>query len=140
MEGMVTLRALVFDGGGKKVGALRTRNTRVVAEDCNRTWVETEVNGLEYARGKFRQEVSGMSWSGQDPDFLPLIIAYGPSHPSIGTWDFTHAVKFRTDGKHPNYGFVMYSVEYRDIMFVCMRNAREPSNRPAMMVGYEPKP
>ncbi len=34
MEGAVTLRGLVFDGQKKKVGALRTRNTRLVAEDC----------------------------------------------------------------------------------------------------------
>jgi hypothetical protein len=34
MEGTVSLRGLVFDGGKKKAGALRTRNTRLEVEDC----------------------------------------------------------------------------------------------------------
>jgi len=33
-EGTVTLRWLVFDGGKKKVGCVRTRNTALVVEDC----------------------------------------------------------------------------------------------------------
>ena len=39
---------------------------------------------------------------GDDPDFLPIYLAHGPSQGKVNTWDFTHAVRFWTDGQHAN--------------------------------------
>ena len=58
VDGAVTLRGLVFDGEKKKVGALRTRNTRLVAEDCEFrdfagiTAIVTSVYGKDMAAHK----------------------------------------------------------------------------------------
>ena len=45
---------------------------------------------------------------GDDPDFLPVYLAHGPSQGKVNTWDFTHAVRFWTDGKHANHGFMLH--------------------------------
>src|SRR5262249_34669596 len=60
-----------------------------VAEACNRPWDEYEVNAYQFAKDKFWKAVGGMHWSGDDPDFLPLYLAYGPGGGAVSAWDFT---------------------------------------------------
>jgi hypothetical protein len=108
-----------------------------VAEACNRPWEEHEVNAYEYARGKLWQAVGGMHW-GDDPDFLPLYLAHGPSHRGCCTWDFTDAVRFWTDGKHANHGFMLHG-DSKDWFRAWFREAPKVQDRPAVLVIYEPK-
>jgi hypothetical protein len=108
-----------------------------VAEACNRPWEETEVNAYEYARGKFWRAVGGMHWDGPDPDFLPLYLAHGPSQGRVNTWDFTHAVRYWTDGKHPNHGFMLHG-DSHDWIRAWYREAPNVKDRPALLVIYEP--
>ncbi|MGA2621718.1 MAG: DNRLRE domain-containing protein, partial [Thermoguttaceae bacterium] len=112
-----------------------------VAEFCNRPWKETEVNTFEYAKDRFWKETHGSNWDSDDPDFLPIFAAYGPSQGTANVWDFTEAVKWWTDGKHPNYGFTLYNGDYTavDYLWVHSRWVKDVSRRPAMMVIYEPK-
>ena len=112
----------------------------LAAELCNRPWVESEFTALEYARDKFWNEVDGQQWNGDDPDFLPMIAAYGQSQILATEIDFTQAVKYWTDGKRPNYGFTIYSVYSvaSDYMIACSRKAKDIQNRPTMMVIYDP--
>jgi hypothetical protein len=108
-----------------------------VMEPCNRPWEEDEVNAFEYAKDKFWTAVGGFHW-GEDPDFLPTFLAFGPGHPKVTSWDFTEAVRFWTSGKHPNHGGMLHgdSVDY---MTAHTRKAKEMKNRPAVLVIYEPK-
>jgi hypothetical protein len=108
-----------------------------VAEACNRPWEETEVNAYEYARGKFWQAVGGMQWDGADPDFLPLYLAHGPSQGKVNVWDFTHAVRFWTDGEHANHGFMLHG-DSGDWIRAWYREAPNLKDRPALLVIYEP--
>ncbi|MCE9531892.1 MAG: DNRLRE domain-containing protein [Planctomycetes bacterium] len=108
-----------------------------VAEACNRPWKEYEVNAFEYAKGKFWKAVGG-TYYGDDPDFLPLYLAHGPSQEGCSTWDFTHAVRFWTSGKQENRGFMLHG-DAADWFIAWYREAEEIKNRPAMMVIYEPK-
>jgi hypothetical protein len=112
-----------------------------VAEFCNRPWKETEVNTFEYAKDRFWKETHGSNWDSDDPDFLPIFAAYGPSQGTTNVWDFTEAVKWWTGGKHPNYGFTLYNGDYTavDYLWVHSRWVKDVSRRPAMMVIYEPK-
>lgn len=112
-----------------------------VAEICNRPWKETEVNTFEYAKDQFWKESHGSSWDGDDPDFLPMFAAYGPSQGTTNVWDFTEAVKWWTDGNHRNHGFTLYNamLDYRVGFMAWSRWAKEINRRPAMMVVYEPK-
>jgi hypothetical protein len=109
-------------------------------EPCNRPWVEAEMNGIEYAKGKFWKEIDGMDWSGADPDFPPLIVAYGQAGLEIDTLDFTEALKYWTSGEHENHGWVMCSsgtaMEYTHIF---SREAANVKDRPAILVVYEPR-
>ena len=57
------------------------------------------------AKDQFWKETHGSDWDGEDPDFLPIFAAYGPSQGTTNVWDFTQAVKWWTGGKHPNYGY-----------------------------------
>jgi hypothetical protein len=118
-----------------------SRRSFFVAECCNRPWKETEVNTFEYAKDRFWKETHGSSWDGDDPDFLPTFIAFGPSQGTANVWDFTEAVKWWTDGKHPNHGFTLYNADYTsvDYLWVHSRWVKDVSRRPAMMVIYEPK-
>ncbi len=112
-----------------------------VAEACNRPWVETEVNGYEYARDKFWKTVGGMgaeSYEGADPDFLPIYIAHGPSTGVVNVWDFTDAVKFWLDGAHPNHGFFFHG-DSTDYIMTFTYECKDVKQRPAIMVIYEPK-
>jgi hypothetical protein len=109
-------------------------------EPCNRPWVEAEMNAVEYAKGKFWKEIGGMDWSGDDPDFPPLIVACGQAGYNIDTLDFTGAVKYWTSGEHANHGWVMCSpgtaMEYTHIW---SREAANVKDRPLLMIVYEPK-
>ena len=110
-----------------------------VAEACNRPWVENEVNAYEYAKDKFWKAVGGMYY-GEDPDFLPLFLAYGPGNAPVSTWDFTEAVRYWTDGKHENHGFMLHGDSFHYIGRACLRETKEIKNRPALLVAYEPAP
>jgi hypothetical protein len=112
--------------------------TMWVAEGCNRPWNETEVNAYEYAAGKFWKAIGGMYYA-TDPDFLPLYLAYGPGGGNgANVWDFAEAVRFWTDGKHPNHGFMLHGNSH-DYMHAWAREAPVAKNRPALLVAYVPK-
>jgi hypothetical protein len=123
-----------------------SKHTFFVAECCNRPWQATEVNTFEYAKDHFWKEPMGCSWDGDDPDFLPMLIAYGPSQGTANFWDFTEAVKWWTEGegegKHPNHGFTLYNSPgpAADWLGVYTQRAKEVRQRPAKLVIYEPKP
>jgi hypothetical protein len=108
-----------------------------VVEPCNRPWEEYEVNAFEYAKDKFWKEVGGYHW-GEDPDFLPIFLAYGSSQGKVNTWDFAEAVRFWTDGRHDNHGFMLHG-DAHDYMIGHSRKAKEIKDRPAVLVVYEPK-
>jgi hypothetical protein len=112
--------------------------TMWVVEPCNRPWEEYEVNAYEYARDKFWKAVGGFYW-GEDPDFLPIFLAYGPGQGKVNTWDFTEAIRFWANGKHPNHGFMLHG-DSHDYMIAHAREAREVKDRPAVLVIYEPPP
>jgi hypothetical protein len=112
--------------------------TMWVVEPCNRPWDEYEVNAFQYAHDKFWKEIGGWHW-GDDPDFLPVFLAWGPGRPGkVSTWDFVHAVRFWTDGKHANHGFMLHG-DSGDYMLAHSREAAELRNRPAVLVIYVPK-
>ena len=110
--------------------------TMWVVEPCNRPWRENEVNAYEYARDRFWKEIGGYSW-GDDPDFLPILLAHGPSQGKVNAWDFAEAVRFWTDGKHANHGFMLHG-DAKDYMMAHSRTAAEIEDRPAVLVIYEP--
>jgi len=107
-------------------------------EACNRPWAEKEYTWMEYAKDKFWQDSNGFSWLGDDPDFWPAYIAYGVCYEKTGIFDFKEAVKFWTDGKHKNYGFIMYG-SGQERARAYSYNAKEVKQRPAIYVVYEPK-
>jgi hypothetical protein len=110
-----------------------------VVEPCNRPWDEYEVNAFQYAKDKFWKEIGGEHVGGGDPDFLPVFLAYGPGRPGrVSTWDFTQAVRFWTDGKHDNHGFMLHG-DAGDYMVAHSREAADVRNRPAVLVIYVPK-
>ncbi len=109
-----------------------------VAEACNRPWDEADVNAYRFAKDKFWTAVGGMDWSGDDPDFLPVYLAHGPGRVGCNVWDFTEAVKFWLDGKHPNHGFMLHG-DSKDWFKAYYREAEQVKNRPALLVVYEPK-
>jgi hypothetical protein len=109
-----------------------------VVQPCNRPWEEYEVNAFQYAKDKFWKDIGGSNRD-DDPDFLPIFLAYGPGRPGkVNTWDFTHAVKFWTDGKHDNHGFMLHG-DAGDYMTAHAREAADIKNRPAVLVIYVPK-
>ncbi len=109
-----------------------------VAEPCMRPWEESEVNGYQYADGKLWKAVSGCFYGQDDPDFLPIFLAHGPAQGRASVWDFTHAVRFWTDGQHANHGFIFHG-DSLDYMLIYSRECKQPQLRPALMVIYEPK-
>jgi hypothetical protein len=111
--------------------------TMWVVEPCNRPWKEYEVNAFEYARDRFWKEVGGMHW-GEDPDFWPVFLAFGPGQGKVNSWDFTEAVRFWTGGRHANHGFMLHG-DSHDYMIAHAREAKDLKNRPAVLVIYEPK-
>ena len=109
-----------------------------VVQPCNRPWDEYEVNGFQFAKDKFWKDVGGSN-GGDDPDFLPMFLAFGPGRPGIvNTWDFTQAVRFWTDGKSENHGFMLHG-DAGDYMIAHSREAAEIKNRPAVYAIYVPK-
>jgi hypothetical protein len=112
--------------------------TMWVVEPCNRPWQEYEVNAFEYARDRFWREVGGMAWGGDDPDFWPTFLAYGPGRGKVNDWDFTEAVRFWSDGTHANHGFMLHG-DSHDYMIAHTREAKEVKDRPAVLLVYEPK-
>jgi hypothetical protein len=108
-----------------------------VVEPCNRAWEEYEVNAFEYAKDRFWKDIGGMHW-GDDPDFLPIFLAYGPGRGKALTLDFTEAVRYWTDGKHTNHGFMLHG-DSHDYMNAHAREATAIKDRPAVLVVYEPK-
>jgi len=118
-----------------------------VAEPCNRPWVEKEVNGYEYAKGKYWQRPGGVYY-GEDADFLPIYLAHGPANgklqpdPKQSTavwWDFTEGVRFWTDGKHANHGFMFHGGGGEPPLYMVAHTTRaaEVELRPVLMVVYE---
>ena len=79
-----------------------------------------------------------MFWQSDDPDFWPIFLAHGPSQPGCSHWDFTHAVRFWTDGKHANHGFMLHG-DSKDWFRAWYREAPKLKDRPAVIVIYEPK-
>jgi hypothetical protein len=111
--------------------------TMWVVEPCNRAWDEYEVNAFEYAKERFWKAIGGMHW-GEDPDFLPMFLAYGPGQGKVNTWDFTEAVRFWTSGKQANHGFMLHG-DSHDYMIAHSREAPNRADRPAVLVIYEPR-
>jgi hypothetical protein len=109
-----------------------------VVEPCNRPWVEQEVNTYEYTKDKFWKAIGGWYY-GDDPDFLPIYLAHGPSQGKVNLWDFTHAVRFWTDGEHVNHGFMLHGDAGDWFPRAHSRKAKEIKDRPAVLVIYEPK-
>ena len=107
-----------------------------VAEPCTRPWVEEEANCYEYAAGKFWKAVSG-TYHGEDADFLPLFLAYGPTGFPAASWEFTEAVKHWVEGKNPNHGFFLYG-DSGDYLRVHTRESGDEKKRPALLVAYVP--
>jgi hypothetical protein len=79
-----------------------------------------------------------MAWGGDDPDFWPTFLAYGPGRGKVTDWDFTEAVRFWSDGKHANHGFMLHG-DSNDYMIAHSREAKEVRDRPAVLLVYEPK-
>ncbi len=114
--------------------------TFFISMPVNRSWVEAEAGGFEWARDEFWKETCGMSWEGDDPDILPLIIGYGQTGVNVGEFDLTRAVGYLTSGERANNGFTLAC----PIGYINNNNVRTSEtpvlkNRPAMMVIYEPK-
>jgi len=112
--------------------------TMWVVEPCNRPWVETEVNAYEFAKDKFWKAIGGQYY-GDDPDFLPVYLAYGPGQGKVNVWDFAEAVRFWTDGKHENHGFMLHGDSHDWMGRACYRKYPDVKSRPAVLVIYEPK-
>ncbi|MCY3021338.1 MAG: DNRLRE domain-containing protein, partial [Planctomycetota bacterium] len=116
----------------------QTKPTVFVAEPCKRPWKEYEVNVFEYASGKFWNDYAGLTW-GDDGDCMAVFLAHGPSAGKTLSLDFTQAVKYWTDGKHANQGFILHgSPKYVDYLNIFARECKEPKNRPGLAVVYEP--
>jgi hypothetical protein len=111
--------------------------TMWVVEPCNRPWEEYEVNAYWYAKDRYWKAIGGMNW-GDDPDFLPMFLAHGPGGAKVNVWDFTEAVKFWTDGKQPNHGFMLHGDSHGYITG-WTREAKAIKDRPAVLVIYEPR-
>jgi len=108
-----------------------------VAEPCNRNWDDGSANCYSYAPGKHWKTVSGLYY-GEDPDFWPVFLMYGPAAGVVNVWDFTEGLKFWTEGAHENHGFFFYG-DSADYMSMFTPRAKDPKVRPAMMVIYLPK-
>lgn len=109
-----------------------------VAEPCNRDWDAQSANCYFYAPGKLWKGVSGLYY-GEDPDFWPAFLIHGPAGGgAVSDWDFTEAIRFWHNGKHPNHGFFLHG-DANDYMRMWTPRAKEIKQRPAIMVIYEPK-
>jgi hypothetical protein len=109
-----------------------------VVEPCNRPWNEYEVNGYEYAKGKFWKAIGGMHY-GDDPDFSPVYLAHGPSQAKVGVWNFAYAVRYWVEQGHANHGFMLHGDAGDWFVRAHSREAANVRDRPAVMVIYLPK-
>ena len=109
-----------------------------VVEPCNRPWEEYEVNAYQFSRDKFWKAIGG-GYGGDDPDFLPVYLAHGPAQGKVNSWDFTHAVRFWSDGKHANHGFMLHGDAGDWMVRAHAREAKEIKDRPAVLVIYVPR-
>jgi hypothetical protein len=110
-----------------------------VAEFCNRDWDDHQANCYFFGPGEHWKAVNGLYY-GEDPDFWPAFACLGPSGSGVVTdWDFTEAIKFLTDGRHENHGFLVYG-DHNDYIALCTPLAKDVKLRPAIMVAYEAKP
>ena len=57
---------------------------------------------------------------------VALLCQYGPSGGKAGSWDFTQAVRYWTDGEHPNHGFILYGVPNTDHLNIFTREIGTP--------------
>ena len=110
-----------------------------IAEAINRAWNENEVTAYTYDKDKFWNNFGGISNSGDDPDCLPLILAYGFRKEKVSAWDFTEAVKYWTNGKNANHGFFFPCLDGADYCSVSTNRAKNIKDRPAIYVIYVPK-
>lgn len=109
-----------------------------VTEPCNRAWDEATANCYFYAPGKHWKAVNGLYY-GADPDYWPVFLSHGPAGSgTVCVWDFTEALKFWQDDKHPNHGFFLHG-DSIDYMRMNTSRAKELRDRPAILVIYEPK-
>ena len=117
----------------------KTKPTLAVTEPINRPWKEYEVNVFRYAKGKFWKDFAAMSW-GEDGDCGAIYLSYGPGNGKAHSWDFTHAVRYWTEGKHPNHGFIISQPsKYHYVLSIFTYRCRDLKNRPCVAVIYEPK-
>jgi hypothetical protein len=130
---------LIVRAGDKPLGEhdFTKKPTLWVVQPCNRPWQEYEVNAFEYAKDKFWKDHGGM-YTGNDPDFAPTFLAYGPGRGKVNTWDFAEAVRYWSGGKHANHGFMLHG-DSHDYMIAHSREAKDVKDRPAVLVIYEPK-
>jgi hypothetical protein len=127
----MSLVRVADDKGGEKA-------TMWVAEACNREWDEHEVNAYQFAKDKFWKAIGGMHY-GDDPDFLPIYLAHGPSNAKVATWDFTEAVKYWNNPANKNHGFFWHTTPDD----FCQggtptRETRKIEDRPVLRVIYVP--
>lgn len=111
--------------------------TMWAVEPCARPWVENEVNAYEWAKDRFWKAIGGQYY-GEDPDFRPVYLAYGPSQGKVSWWDFTEAVRWWTDGTHENHGFMLHGDSHDWMGRACYREWPEAKQRPAVLVAYQP--
>jgi hypothetical protein len=137
-SGVLAARLIVARGGA--IGNnWETKPTMFVVEPCNRPWKEYEVNVFEYAKDCFWNEYAAETW-GEGGDCDAVLLAHGPSGGKASSWDFAEAVRYWTDGKHANNGFILYgSPNYVDYLHAATRECPVVANRPAVMVIYEPR-
>jgi len=115
--------------------------TLYIAMPVNRPWVENEASGFEWARDRFWKETCAMSWDGDDPDLLPIVLAYGGTGLNFGEWNFTRLVDYFVNGDRPNWGFTLACPSgYFHNNSVWTSEAPVLKNRPALMVIYESRP
>ena len=111
----------------------------LIAEAINRNWNESEVTAYTYDKDKFWTSVGGLCKTGDDPDCLPLILAYGYRKDKVSGWDFTEAVKYWTSGKNANNGFFFPCLDGLDYCSVSTTGAKNIKDRSALYVIYLPK-
>jgi hypothetical protein len=108
-----------------------------VVEPCNRAWDPASANCYFYAPGKLWKAVNGLYY-GEDPDCWPQWVAHGPAGGgAVSSWDFTRALQAWVDGRYPNHGFYLHCLN--DYMRMYTKLAKDPKQRPAVLVIYEPK-
>jgi hypothetical protein len=134
---LMMVRSLVLEG--PPWDNWRTKPTLIVTEPVNRPWKEYEVTVFEYAKDKFWTDFAAQCW-GEDGDCAPVYLSYGPGSGKVNSWDFTYAVRYWTEGKHANHGFIISSAPaYLDALRVFTYRCKELQNRPCVAVIYEPK-